>query len=110
MNFASMDFGEYTVVHNMETGRFDIVKKGGIGLIMSCKSPNNCMRVIERLTGKKPEEQKEIIDQEILNEMNRLNQIKEPRPANRSSFLNDPLSKATKKIIKMLKDDENDDR
>lgn len=109
MNFASMDFGEYTVKHNTQTNRFDIVKKG-VGLIMSCKSPNNCMWVIKRLMGKKPEEQKEIIDQEILNEMNRLNQIKEPRPANRSSFLNDPLSKATKKIIKMLKDDENDDR
>lgn len=103
MKFASMDFGEYTVIHNMETGRFDIVKKGGVGLIMSCKSPNNCMRVIERLTGKKPEEQKEIIDQEILNEMNRLNQIKEPRPVNRSSFLNTPLAQATKDIIEQLK-------
>lgn len=102
MKFASMDFGEYTVKHNTQTNRFDIVKKG-VGLIMSCKSPNNCMRVIERLTGKKPEEQKEIIDQEILNEMNRLNKIKELRPANRSSFLNTPLSQATKDIIEQLK-------
>jgi len=103
MKFASMDFGEYTVIHNMKTDRFDIVKKGGVGLIMSCKSPNNCMRVIERLTGKNPEEQKEIIDQEILNEVNRLNQIKEPRPANCNSFLNTPLAQATKDIIEQLK-------
>ena len=102
MKFASMDFGEYTVIHNMKTGKFDIVKKG-VGLIMSCKSPNNCMRVIERLTGKRPEEQKEIIDQEILNEMNCLNQIKEPSPVNRSSFLNTPLAQATRDIIEQLK-------
>ena len=102
MKFASMDFGEYTVIHNMKTGKFDIVKKG-VGLIMSCISPNNCMKVIEKLTGKKPEEQKEIIDQEILNEMNRLNQIHEPRPANHSSFLNTPLAQATKDIIEQLK-------
>ena len=94
---ASLVIGDYTIDHNMKTGRFDIYKKG-VGFIISCLTPKACKQVVDALNKNegKPEE---VIDKAILEEMKRLNAIKEERPANRNSILESPLAKATRELL-----------
>lgn len=103
---ASLEIGNYVIEHNMKTGRFDVYKKG-VGFIISCLSPTACRQVIIALNQNEGKEE-EVIDKAILDEIERLNSIKEPirdrkwkniLPANDNSLLNTPLAKATRELL-----------
>lgn len=99
---AVLEFGNYRIEHNLKTGRFDVYKKGAVGLIISCLTPKACKQVVDALN-KNEGNSEEVIEKAILDEVRRLNGIKEPRPANRNSFLESPLAKATREILKREK-------
>lgn len=94
---ASLEIGNYKIEHNMKTGRFDIYKKG-VGFIISCLTPTACRQVVIALNKNEGKEE-EVIDKAILDELNRLNAIQEPRPANRNSILESNLSKITRELL-----------
>lgn len=94
---ASLEIGNYRIEHNLKTGRFDIYKKG-VGFIISCLTPTACRQVVVALNNNEGKEE-EIIDKAITDELKRLNDIKEPRPANRNSLLETPLAKITRELL-----------
>lgn len=94
---ASLEIGNYKIEHNMKTGRFDIYKKG-VGFIISCLTPTACRQVVIALNNNEGKEE-EVIDKAIIDELNRLNAIQEPRPANRNSILESNLAKITRELL-----------
>lgn len=94
---ASIEIGNYRIEHNMKTGRFDLYKKG-VGFIISCLTPTACRQVVIALNKNEGKEE-EVIDKAIIDELNRLNAIKEERPANRNSILESELSKITRELL-----------
>ena len=94
---ASIEIGNYKIEHNLKTGRFDLYKKG-VGFIISCLTPTACRQVVIALNKNEGKEE-EVIDKAIIDELNRLNAIKEERPANRNSILESELSKITRELL-----------
>lgn len=90
---ASLEIGNYIIEHNLKTGRFDLYK-----IIISCLSPTACRQVVVALNNNEGKEE-EVIDKAIIDELNRLNAIQEPRPANRNSILESNLSKITRQLL-----------
>lgn len=94
---ASLEIGNYIIEHNLKTGRFDLYKKG-VGFIISCLTPTACRQVVVALNKNEGKEE-EVIDKAIIDELNRLNAIKEERPANRNSILESNLAKITRELL-----------
>lgn len=94
---SSIEIGNYIIEHNLKTGRFDLYKKG-VGFVVSCSTPTACRQVVIALNKNEGKEE-EVIDKAIIDELNRLNAIKEERPANCNSFLNSDLAKKTRELL-----------
>lgn len=77
--FASMDFGKYKVEYNEETKKFDIIRKG-VGLIISCTNEIAYKQVLKALgENESKNKEEDHIMPEVLEEVERLNNIKEPK-------------------------------
>lgn len=96
MNTA-IEIGNYRIEHNLKTGRFDVYKKG-VGFIISCLTPTACRQVVIALNKNEGKEE-EVIDKAITDELKRLNDIPENRPANSNLRLNSPLAIATRELL-----------
>ncbi len=95
---ASIEIGNYIIDHNLKTGRFDLYKKGDKEKIASYSTPTACKELVLALNKNEGKEQ-EIIDKSIMEELNRINSIKEERPANRDSILETLLAKTTRELL-----------
>lgn len=91
MEFASITLGNYKIELNEKNNVFNIIDLRTNKVKISCTTPNAAMSIVDALNK----------DDEILAEVNRLNNIKEPErsPANRSSLLYEPIAKKTRELL-----------
>ena len=61
-------------------------------------NPTACRQVV-----KNESKEEDVIDEAILDEIKRLNAIKEERPVNRNSILESRIAKATRKLLQKQK-------
>lgn len=95
---ASLEIGNYRIEHNLKTGRFDLYKKGEKDKWISLTNATACKNLVIALNKNEGKEE-DVIDKAITDELKRLNDIKEPRPANRNSLLETPLAKITRELL-----------
>lgn len=92
---------KYRIYQNEETDKYDIYDVYG-RYIVSCNNPKTAEEVKKLLINDSPVKKDDV---DIMDEVNRINDIKEPyrEPANRNSILNTPIAEKVRDLMSKYK-------
>ena len=101
MNFKTIEIGRYKIYYNEETDKYDIYDVYG-RFMVSCTHFDTANQLVGLL---RKDASVNKNDADIIDEANRINEIKEPHrePANRSSILNSDIAKMTRDLMSKYK-------